>query len=99
MILLFVNIRKVPRVVLKTFSRDLANKIEWKIMFDPSINVRLQRDRLTVFTGSFIWRRKFLKMKNRQMMDSSHLFYIVLKSFLSFTSMSSYSFTGLDIPR
>ena len=46
MILSFINIRKVPREVLKTsgfalgyqhFPLDLANIIEWKIMFDPSI--------------------------------------------------------------
>ena len=45
MILSFINIRKVPREVLKTegeargfqhFPRDLANVNEWKIMFDPS---------------------------------------------------------------
>ena len=42
----FINIRKVPREVLKTlgfalifqkFPRDLANVDEWKIMFDPTI--------------------------------------------------------------
>ena len=47
MILSFINIRKVPREVLKTagfalnfqyFPRDLADVNEWKIMFDPSIN-------------------------------------------------------------
>ena len=47
MILSFINIRKVPREVLKTegeargfqhFPRDLANVNEWKIMFDPSID-------------------------------------------------------------
>ena len=45
MILSFINIRKVPREVLKTsdfalgyqhFPRDLANVNEWKIMFVPS---------------------------------------------------------------
>ena len=44
MILSFINIRKVPREMLKTsgfalgfqqLSRDLANVNEWKIMFDP----------------------------------------------------------------
>ena len=52
MILSFINIRKVPREVLKTsgfalgfqhFPRDLANVNEWKIMFDPSIsNFKIQ---------------------------------------------------------
>ena len=37
MILSFINIRKVPREVLKT-SGDLANVNEWKIMFDPYID-------------------------------------------------------------
>ena len=46
MILLFINIRYVPRKWLKTsgfalgfqrFPRDLADVNEWKIMFDPSI--------------------------------------------------------------
>ena len=46
MILSFINIRKVPRGVLKTSGyalgfqhspRDLANVNEWKIMFDPYI--------------------------------------------------------------
>ena len=44
MILSFVNIRKVPREMLKTegeargfqhLPRDLANINDWKIMFDP----------------------------------------------------------------
>ena len=44
MILSFINIRKVPREMLKTsgfalgfqhFPRDLANVNEWEIMFDP----------------------------------------------------------------
>ena len=44
MILSFINIRKVPREMLKTsgfaldfqhLPRDLANVNEWKIMFDP----------------------------------------------------------------
>ena len=44
MILSFINIRKVPREMLKTsgfalgfqhFPRDLMNVSEWKIMFDP----------------------------------------------------------------
>ena len=34
MILSFINIRKVPREMLKT-EGDLANVNEWKIMFDP----------------------------------------------------------------
>ena len=43
MILSFINIRKVPREILKTsgfalgfqhLARDLANVNEWKIMFD-----------------------------------------------------------------
>ena len=47
MILSFVNIRKVPREMLKTsgfalgfqhLSRVLANVNEWKIMFDPYIS-------------------------------------------------------------
>ena len=42
-----INIRKVPREVLKTssfalgyqhFPRDLANVYEWKIKFDPSMH-------------------------------------------------------------
>ena len=46
MILSFINIRKVPREMLKTsdfalsfqqLSRDLANVKEWKSMFDPYI--------------------------------------------------------------
>ena len=46
MILSFINIRKVPREMLKTsgfalgfqhLPRDLANVNEWKIMFDPYI--------------------------------------------------------------
>ena len=46
MILSFINIRKVPREVLKTsgfalgfqyLPRDLANVNEWKIIFDPYI--------------------------------------------------------------
>ena len=46
MILSFINIRKVPREMLKTSSfalgfqhlpRDLANVNEWKIIFDPYI--------------------------------------------------------------
>ena len=48
MILSFINIRKVPREMLKTsgfalgfqhLPRDLANVNEWKIMFDPYIVV------------------------------------------------------------
>ena len=47
MILSFINIRKVPREMLKTsgfflgfqrLPRDLANVNEWKIMFDPYID-------------------------------------------------------------
>ena len=47
MILSFINIRKVPREMLKTsgfalgfqhLPRDLANVNEWKIMFDPYNN-------------------------------------------------------------
>ena len=47
MILSFINIRKVPREMLKTsgfalrfqrLPRDIANVNEWKIMFDPYIN-------------------------------------------------------------
>ena len=46
MILSFINIRKIPREMLKTsgfalgfqhLPRDLANVNEWKIMFDPYI--------------------------------------------------------------
>ena len=46
MILSFINIRKIPREMLKTLgfalgfqhlSQDLANIDEWKIMFDPYI--------------------------------------------------------------
>ena len=46
MILSFINIRKVPREMLKTsdfalgfqhLPRDFANVNEWKIMFDPYI--------------------------------------------------------------
>ena len=48
MILSFINIRKVPREMLKTsgfalglqhLPRNLANAYEWKIMFDP-YNIR-----------------------------------------------------------
>ena len=48
MILSFINIRKVPREMLKTsgfalgfqhLPRDLANVNEWKIMFDPYIEM------------------------------------------------------------
>ena len=35
MILSFINIRKVPREMLK----NLANVNEWKIMFDPYIKM------------------------------------------------------------
>ena len=47
MILSFINIRQVPREVLRTSDyalgfqhspRDLANVNEWKAMFDPYIN-------------------------------------------------------------
>ena len=47
MTLSFINIRKVPREILKTsgfalgfqhLPRDLANVNEWKIMFDPMID-------------------------------------------------------------
>ena len=47
MILSFINIRKVPREMLKTsgfalgfqhLPRDLANVNEWKTMFDPYID-------------------------------------------------------------
>ena len=50
MILSFINIRQVPREVLKTsgfalgfqrLPRDLANVNEWKIMFDPYIGRQL----------------------------------------------------------
>ena len=49
MILSFINIRKVPREVLKTsgfvlgfqqLPPDLANVNKWKIMFDPYIEIR-----------------------------------------------------------
>ena len=52
MILSFINIRKVPREVLKTsgfalgfqyLPRDLANVNEWKIIFDPYIKIHLWR--------------------------------------------------------
>ena len=48
MILTFINICKVPLEVLNTsgftlsfqhFPRDRMNVIEWKIMFDPSIEM------------------------------------------------------------
>ena len=48
MILSFLNIHKVPWEVLKTkgkalrlqhFPQDFANVYEWKILFDPSINL------------------------------------------------------------
>ena len=54
MILSFINIRKVPREVLKPegeslgfqhFPRDLANVNEWKIMFDPSKVTYLTKNR------------------------------------------------------
>ena len=53
MILSFINIRKVPREMLKTsgfvlgfqhLPRDLANVNEWKIMFDPYIIVKTYKD-------------------------------------------------------
>ena len=46
MILSFINIRKIPREVLKTsgfalgfqhLPRDLADVNEWKIIFDPYV--------------------------------------------------------------
>ena len=52
MILSFINIRKVPREMLKTsgfalgfqhLPRDLVNVNEWKIMFDPYIILSRQR--------------------------------------------------------
>ena len=48
MILSFINIRKVPREMLKTpgfalgfqhLPQDLANVNEWKIMFDPYFDI------------------------------------------------------------
>ena len=50
MILSCINIRKVPREVLKTsgfalgfqhLPRDLTNVNEWKIMFDPYIKIEI----------------------------------------------------------
>ena len=50
MILSFINIRKVPREMLKTLGfalgfqhlpRDLVNVNEWKIMFDPYSNAQI----------------------------------------------------------
>ena len=38
MILPFINFRYVPRGVLKNEGVDLANVIEWKIMFEPYID-------------------------------------------------------------
>ena len=55
MILSFINIRRVPREMLKTsgfalgfqhLPRDLANVNEWEIMFDPYIVMCLYRRRL-----------------------------------------------------
>ena len=53
MILSFINIRKVPREMLKTegegfqhFPRGLAIVNEWKIMFDPYINMLLEMSKV-----------------------------------------------------
>ena len=56
MILSFINIRKVPREMLKTsgfafgfqhLPRDLANVNEWKIMFDPYNTVTTKCHKIT----------------------------------------------------
>ena len=50
MILSFINIRKVPREMLKTEGeapRDLANVNEWKIMFDP-YNERQKSNKISI---------------------------------------------------
>ena len=58
MILSFVNIRKVPREMLKTsgfalgfqhLPRDLANVNEWKIMFDPYIMQRFRGNYIDIW--------------------------------------------------
>ena len=60
MILSFINIRKVPRDMLKTsgfalgfqhLPRDLANVNEWKIMFDPYIICMLSGTEIILHTG------------------------------------------------
>ena len=57
MILSFINIRKVPREVLKTsgfalgyqhFPRDLANVNKWKIMFDTMTYIHCGRYTLQI---------------------------------------------------
>ena len=67
MIFSFVNIRKVPREMLKTsgfalgfqhLTRDLANVNEWKIMFDPYIITQLVNGSISVWlcgVGQSIW--------------------------------------------
>ena len=64
MILSFINIRKVPREVLKTsgfalgfqhLPRDLANINEWKIMFDPYSNVTFTISSLCPLINNDLW--------------------------------------------
>ena len=59
MILSFINIRKVPREMLKTLGfalgfqhlpRDLANANEWKIMFDPYIQLSTDVMRIKILS-------------------------------------------------
>ena len=61
MILSFINIRKVPREMLKTegfalgfqhLPRDLANVNEWKIMFDPYIQIYISFCRVSMVEKS-----------------------------------------------
>ena len=61
MILSFINIRKIPREMLKTsgfalgfqhLPRDLSNVNEWKIMFDPYRNNFLK----STLLFKFVWR-------------------------------------------
>ena len=52
MILSFIDIRKVPREMLKTegehLPRDLANVNEWKIMFDPHIENYISQEQIFI---------------------------------------------------
>ena len=63
MILSFINIRKVPKEVLKTegeargfqhLLRDLANVNEWKIKFDPYIIILSE---FPACSGHLFWRK------------------------------------------
>ena len=76
MILSFINIRKVPREMLKTsgfalgfqhLPRDLANVNEWKIMFDPYISKYRQYSSFTYYQ----WKQRYLYMGPSASRDSS----------------------------